>query len=198
MRALKVVGLLVALVVAYVAYLVVTVWQSSHVDQYNHADAIVVLGAAQYNGRPSPVLEARLNHALYLYRNHVASVVITTGGKQPGDNFTEAGASAAYLEHNGVPADSILSEDTGTDTVQSMVNVAAIARAHAIDSIVMVSDPLHSKRLDMIASALGFDHTYTSPDSYLDLHRSEATKLAELAHEVGAIIYFQVYQRWTL
>ena len=198
MRVLKAVGLLVIVVLAYVVFLTVQVWRTSHVDQYNSADAIVVLGAAQYNGKPSPVLEARLEHALYLYRNQVAPVIITTGGKAPGDNYTEAGTSAAWLEQNGVPSDSVLSENTGTDTVQSMVNVSDLADQNAIRTIVMVSDPLHSERLKTIASALGFDSSYTSPDSYLDLHRSQATKITELGHEVAAMLYFQLFQRWRL
>lgn len=198
MRVLKALSILVALAIGYVAYLGLTVWQTSHVDEYHSADAIVVLGAAQYNGRPSPVLEARLKHALYLYTNKVAPVIITTGGKQPGDNYTEAGTSASYLEQSGVPSSAILSEYTGIDTLDSMVNVSELASQHGINTIVMVSDPLHSKRLKTIASALGFDAAYTSPDSYLDLHRSQTTKVAELGHEIAALLYFQLYQRWRL
>jgi uncharacterized SAM-binding protein YcdF (DUF218 family) len=198
MRVLKVLGVLLLLAIAYVAFIVVQIWRMSHVDQYHYADAIVVLGAAQYNGKPSPVLEARLKHALYLYENKISPIIITTGGKAPGDNFTEGGSGATYLEQNGVPSSAILSETKGRDTVESMVNVSGIAQQHGIHTIVMVSDPLHSERLKTIASALGFDQSYTSPDSYLDLHRSQTTKLAELGHEVGAMLYFQFYQRWRL
>ncbi len=190
-------ALVLAGAIAYVIYLAVLVWRDSHLDQYHPAGAIVVLGAAQYNGTPSPVLRARLAHALYLYRQELSRVVITTGGKQPGDRYTEAGTGATWLEQNGVPADAILSENTGRNTWQSLTNVAAIARAHGIDTILMVSDPLHSARLKAMASALGFRAAYTSPDSYLDLHRSRLTKLEELVHEVAALAYFQVYERWT-
>ena len=198
MRVLKIIGLLILLCLAYVGYLGWSVWSNSHVDQYHGADAIVILGAAQYNGRPSPVLEARLKHALYLYSQDIAPIITTTGGKAPGDNFTEAETEAAYLEQNGVPSDAILSEDTGIDTFQSMRNVRDIAAEHGIDTVIVVSDPLHSKRLKVMASVMGFDAVFTSPDSYLDLHRSRTTKLTEALHEMAALAYFQLYQRWTL
>src|SRR2546421_5930922 len=96
------VALLALLALMYTAWTAVQVWQSSHVDEEHSADAIVVLGAAQYNGTPSPVLKARLDHALFLYRHHLAPVFIVTGGKQPGDRYTEAESSTRYLETRGV------------------------------------------------------------------------------------------------
>ena len=95
----------VLLIAAYPVWLAFTIWRQSHRDELHRADAIVVLGAAQYNGVPSPVFKARLDHARFLYNNGYSHTVIVTGGKEPGDNFTEAQAARKYLESQGIPAD---------------------------------------------------------------------------------------------
>jgi len=99
--------------VAYLGFTFAQVWMASRRDQARPADAIVVLGAAQFNGVPSDILRARLDHAHDLYERGMAPVIVVTGGKQPGDRFTEAGASAAYLHTRGVPDDDILREVDG-------------------------------------------------------------------------------------
>src|SRR3954447_21414886 len=109
----KLVGVVVSLAVVYLGITFVQVWASSRRDEARAAEAIVVFGAAQYNGRPSAVLRARLDHAVDLWHKKLAPYVVVTGGKQPGDRFTEATASAQYLQSKGVPDAAILREVSG-------------------------------------------------------------------------------------
>lgn len=187
---------LIVLVVAYPTWIGIQVWTQSHHDELHSADAIVVLGAAQYDGEPSPVFKARLDQAAFLYNEGFSEIVIVTGGKQPGDRFTEAGAGGAYLETQGIPADAILGEDQGRTTLESLEKVQAIAADNDIDSVLMVSDPMHSERLKRIGSDLGFNEVYASPASYVDLNRSRLTKAKELIHEIGSIVLYQFVDRW--
>jgi uncharacterized SAM-binding protein YcdF (DUF218 family) len=185
----------IALSIALIGFPVLTcvqVWATSHQDEMHTADAIVVLGAAQYDGRPSPVLEARLNHALYLYRQDMAPVVITTGGKLAGDEYTEGGTGEAYLHARGVPSGDLLKESSGRNTYESLSNVASLARGHGIHRVLIVTDPLHSARAKRMALDLGFTAAYTSPDNYVELNRSTRTKLDELVKETLSLMLYQI------
>ena len=185
-------ALAVALViVGYPTWVALQVWHQSRRDELHSADAIVVLGAAQYNGRPSPVFRARLDHAAYLYNEGFSRTVIVTGGKRPGDRFTEAEAGEIYLNDEGVPPDAIRGENTGRTTLDSLNAVREIADNHEIDSLLLVSDPMHSERLKRIAGDLGFADVYASPASYVDLQRSRETKARELMREVASILAYQ-------
>ena len=143
------------------------VWWASRQDQARPAQAIVVLGAAQYDGRPSPVLQARLDHALGLWRRRLAPVVVVTGGRQSGDRFTEATASAAYLEAHGVPDAAVLREVSGRTSWESLAGATRFMKERRITDVLLVSDPFHSARLAAIASELGLrghvSPTRTSP-----------------------------------
>ncbi|MDQ1373413.1 MAG: hypothetical protein QOJ09_751, partial [Actinomycetota bacterium] len=152
--ALKIGAALVALVMLYVGVTYVQVWQASHRDQTPRVDAIVVFGAAQYNGRPSPVLAARLDHAADLYKRNVADVVVVTGGGQPGDRATEASASAAYLKRRGVPESALLREVQGRTSWQSLAAAANFLKRRGRTRVVLVSDPFHNARLAAMASEL--------------------------------------------
>jgi len=143
--------------VAYVAVTFVSVWRAAHHDGARQADAIVVLGAAQYNGRPSPALRARLDHVVELWRGDVAAKVVVTGGKQPGDRFTEATASATYLVSQGVPADRILREVNGRSSFQSLADSAAFLKRQGLTRVVLVSDAYHAARIEGIAEEVGLD-----------------------------------------
>lgn len=141
-------------------YVVVTffqVWQASQRDEARPADAIIVLGAAQYDGRPSPVLRNRLDHAADLYHDGIAPIVVVTGGQQPGDRFTEAEAGARYLQDHGVPDGDIRREVQGENSWESLAAVARFLRDEGITSVVLVSDPYHAMRIDGIAHELGLD-----------------------------------------
>jgi uncharacterized SAM-binding protein YcdF (DUF218 family) len=121
-----------------------------------------VLGAAQYNGRPSSVFRARLDHAADLYMRGIAPLVVVTGGKIPGDQFTEAGAGADYLHTRGVKDEAILRETTSRNSWESLRASARFLKARDVKRVVLVSDPFHSLRVRLIAEELGFDAT-TSP-----------------------------------
>ena len=138
------------------------VWAAAGKDQARPVQAIVVLGAAQYNGHPSPDLQARLDHVLLLWNRRLAGVIVVTGGKEPGDQFTEATASAAYLEARGVPDAAILREVQGRDSWESLSASAAILRRRRLIRVLLVSDPFHDERLEAIWSELGL-HGYVSP-----------------------------------
>ena len=160
----------VVLIVAGLAYLAFTfaqVWWTARQDYAGRADAIVVLGAAQYNGRPSAVLHARLDHALALWRRGLAPVIVVTGGSQPGDRYTEATASADYLLSQGVPDSKVLREVSGHSSWQSLAAAKGFLDDRGIEEVLLVSDPFHSYRIRAIASELGLrgrpSPTRTSP-----------------------------------
>jgi uncharacterized SAM-binding protein YcdF (DUF218 family) len=187
--------ILVMMLGAYPAWLAFKVWQQSNRDENARSDAIVVLGAAQYDGNPSPVLRARLEHAVYLYQEGFAPRIVVTGGKRIGDRFTESQASRVFLAQSGVPPDHVLGEDEGRTTLESLERVAALAEREGIETLLVVSDPLHSERAKRIASDLGFEHVRTSPASYLRLERSRATKVREIFREVGSILAYELLDR---
>jgi uncharacterized SAM-binding protein YcdF (DUF218 family) len=192
----KIVVAVLLLGLTYLGTLAFLVWEQSRDDEVRSSDAIVVLGAAQYDGAPSPVFRARLNHAAFLFDTDVSKLIIVTGGKQPGDRFTESEAGANYLlGEKGIASDQILTESEGTTTLESLRGVARIADQEGIDSVLLVSDPLHSRRIKTMALDLGFDSAYTSPASYVELNRSRATKVRELLHEVASLLAYQWLNR---
>lgn len=156
-RVVKIGLVLVGFLVAYVAFTFVQVWQTSRRDDARPAEAIVVLGAAQFNGVPSPILKARLDHAVELYEEGLAPYVVVTGGKQPGDAFTEATASANYLITQGVPDEQILREVDGTTSWESLAAASQFLRQRNITEVLLVSDAFHSYRIEAIAEELGLD-----------------------------------------
>jgi uncharacterized SAM-binding protein YcdF (DUF218 family) len=173
--AVKLVALAVLLALVYLAVVFVEVWQASRVDDRRPSQAIVVLGAEQDDGRPSPVLAARLDHALLLWRSHVAPVIVVTGGKQPGDRFTEAAAGATYLHARGVPQAAILREVQGRSSWESLQAAARILHAEHRNKVTLVSDPYHDARIRDIAGELDLDAvtspTRTSPvKGWTELH----------------------------
>lgn len=138
----------------------VLVW--SIIDQARPAESIVVLGAAQYDGRPSPVLRARLDHAVELWNHHLARIVILTGGKGEGDTTSEAAAGRRYVRRHGVPEGAILLESEGRTTRESLQAVSRILKDRGMKSAILVSDPFHMLRLWILSRRLGFT-AYTSP-----------------------------------
>ena len=131
-------------------------------DEARPADAIVVLGAAKYSGHPSPVLKARLDHALDLWRRNPAGFLIFTGGSGRGDTTSEAEVGRSYAKKHGVPDSAILVENEGRTTIESMRSVAEIMREKHAATAILVSDPFHMLRLWVIAKRLGIK-AYTSP-----------------------------------
>jgi uncharacterized SAM-binding protein YcdF (DUF218 family) len=136
--------------------------RQSTVDEAQTADLIVVLGAAEYRGRPSPVLERRLNHALWLYHQGLAPRILTTGGKGGDPVFTEGEVARAYLSKHDVPAEAILVESEGESTVYSTTAAAEIMRRMNLKSCIVVSDGYHIYRVKRMLQAKGMS-VYGSP-----------------------------------
>jgi vancomycin permeability regulator SanA len=186
--------LLVAVVVVGASAL--TVWRSAHHDdasEVDHADVILVLGAAQYGGEPSPVFEGRLDHARLLFDQGRAEAVMVLGGKQPGDVSTEADAGRAYLIAQGLPADSVLSSPVGRTTLESLEAAAKRMSRDDMRSAFLVSDPWHNARIERMASDLGIEGhasaTWTSAAS------SEETRFGGYARETFAYLYYRLFGR---
>jgi uncharacterized SAM-binding protein YcdF (DUF218 family) len=136
--------------------------RQSRVDEAQAADVIVVLGAAEYRGHPSPVLEARLNHALFLYLQNLAPRILTTGGAGGDPTFTEGGVAQAYLSRHGVPSEAILVESEGESTVHSIAAAAEIMRRMNLRSCIVVSDGYHIYRVKKLLENQGMK-VYGSP-----------------------------------
>jgi uncharacterized SAM-binding protein YcdF (DUF218 family) len=190
-RVLQAIGVVLIALVVYGLFSYWQVWSTGRSDQARPVDAIVVMGAAQYDGRPSPQLAARLDHALELWPEALAPMVIVTGGKQEGDRFTEAEASAKYLVDRGVPPEAIVLEGEGATTYESLRNIRDNA-GDTVGSVLIVTDPYHALRSRLIAEALGFDAfvspTQTSVVSGANEVRRELAEAAGVA--VGRIIGF--------
>lgn len=156
--------LTVAVVAAFALWIAsataVLIWSAR--DEARPAHAIVVLGAAQYAGKPSPVLRARLDHALDLWNRHLASLLILTGGTGAGDTTSEAAVGRNYARKHGVPDSAILVENEGRTTSESMRAVAGMLEVRGLQTALLVSDPFHMLRLRILARRFGFI-PYTSP-----------------------------------
>ena len=188
--------LLVAALLACVivpGFVAFRVWHVARIDDLTTADAIVVLGAAQYNGIPTPVFQARLEHAASLYEQGVAPQIITVGGSQPGDLYTEAGSGRAYLTRLGVPPESILAVETGTNTVGSLEAVAQTVRDQGGGSVVLVSDPTHSYRSRMMARDVGLD-AWTSPTRHGPAVMTRENQISNIIRETGAVLWYQYHR----
>lgn len=172
------------------AYVVWRIEQQGARDEARPADAVVVLGAAQYNGVPSGVFEARLQHAVRLFLDGDYDWFVVTGGKLPGDKMTEAATARAWAIEHGVPESRIVGEDAGRTTLESLEGVAAIFRKEGLRSAVFVSDETHMLRVLRMASDLGIDAwgspTRTSPTDDNATRRWQAT-FHELA---GLAVYY--------
>lgn len=164
-KLLILVRLIVAIVLTFMGLWIISalaVFAFAMRDNARPADAIVVLGAAQYDGRPSPVLKARIDHALELFDRKLASRLIVTGGRGEGDTTSEAAVARIYALRRGVPDTAILLESTGRTTEESIRGVAAILEARDLATAVLVSDPAHMFRLWVLAHRFGVT-PYTSP-----------------------------------
>ena len=191
MRALARLILLVAVAGLFLAgYAAYRIWDQGNRDAQRSADAIVVMGAAQYDGRPSPLFAARLDHAIDLFRAGIAPRLIVTGGKQEGDRTTEAASARDYAIGHGVPTEAILSEDHSRTTLQSIRGVATLMHDEGIRTAVFVSDPSHMLRVLRMASDEGIE-AFGSPTRTSPLERDALRRADAIVHELGALaIYF--------
>lgn len=184
----------VALCVAYFAFTFVQVWWAAGRDDRSHADAIIVMGAAQWDGQPSPVFKARLDHAAELFEQGVAPVVIVTGGKQEGDRVTQGFAGLEYLMGLGVPEEAIKVEVGGTNSFEELSAASVILRDADLGArVLVVSDPYHSLRIRGIAGEVGMD-AHVSPT---DSSGSTRSYLREtLAVGLGRMVGYRRMANW--
>lgn len=187
---LSTVGLLVVGGALWVLWVDGQIRYYAHLDEARRADAIAVFGAAEYDGRPSPVLRARLAHALELYQRGLAPMIITLGGGDPSDRHSEGGVGHDYLIAHGVPEEAIIAETKSDDTEQSAERLTVIARENGFRSIDVVSDGTHLFRIHAICEHDGLD-VYTSPRP---VGRSIpwSQRMQRLGHEIAS------YTAWRL
>lgn len=186
-RALAAAVLAVGLVVVSTA---AAIWWTARQDASPRSDAIVVLGSAQYNGVPSSIFEARLEHALTLWRDGVAPVVVTVGGKKDGDEFTEAEAGRDYLLDAGVPADDLVAVTDGVDTLESMRLVAASFDERGWSTAVLVTDPWHALRAERMAEDSGLDAA-SSPTRQGPAVQTRTTQFRYILRETAAYLLYR-------
>lgn len=187
----RLLALLVLVPLAIVLGTAGRVWWVARQDARPRSDAIVVLGASQFDGRPSAVLRARLDHAKALFDEGVALRVVTVGGGAPGDRFTEAEAGARYLRARGVK---VVAVGTGRNTLQSMQALKAYFVAKGWTSAVLVTDPWHSLRSRRMATDLGIQ-AVTSPTRFGPANSSRTTELRYVARETAAYLYYRIFHR---
>lgn len=165
-RWLWVLAVAVVSVFVYIASLCADIVHDASLQEVHSADAIVVFGAAEYDGRPSPVYRARLDHAFALFQRGTAPVVITTGGAGADPSYSEGGVGHDYLMHHGIPDAHLIAETQGSDTAQSAERVAVIMRANHMRSCVAVSDAYHVFRIRKLMEHQGFQvYVASRPDS---------------------------------
>ncbi len=156
-------GLLLAALLAFLTFTGFRIAHEASLQELGPADAIVVFGAAEYSGHPSPVLRARLDHAFDLFQKGVAPVVITTGGAASDPSFSEGGVGRDYLQRRGIPERNLIAETQSSDTAQSAVRVAVIMRANGLHSCVAVSDAYHVFRIKRLLEHQGIGPVYVAP-----------------------------------
>jgi uncharacterized SAM-binding protein YcdF (DUF218 family) len=180
--------LVVALIIGLTAF---RVWQVAREDASRPVDAIVVLGAAQYDGSPSPIFAARLRHAVQLYRDGYAPRIITVGGRRAGDGFTEAEAGRHYLAGRGVPARALVAVAVGADTLESLRAVADQADRSGWRSALLVSDPWHLLRARTMARDAGLE-SWTSPTRSGPVVQHRQTQIRYIVRETGALLFYRL------
>lgn len=171
--------------------LLVAIYAYGRQDYGGVADAIVVLGAAQYDGRPSPVLRARLDHAVALYNRGIAPVLITTGGIGAGDTVSEAVVGRRYAIRLGVPAEAVFTERSGLRTIESLRAVAELMSEQDLESAVLVSDPFHALRLRILAARVGIKAS-TSPTRTSPISEDPVEEWRHIFRESGIILWMLI------
>ena len=182
MRVLRVLAGLLLLAAFGWGCVLLAIFMFGRRDEARPADAIVVLGAAQYDGKPSPVLKARLDHAVTLYQRDIAPKVILTGGVGVGDTVSEAEVGKRYVMKHGVPEESILIEPAGVSTEQSMATVKRLMVGDRMNSAVLVSDPFHMLRLRLLAAKLGIK-AFSSPTRTSPITLDSPTEWKQVVRE---------------
>jgi uncharacterized SAM-binding protein YcdF (DUF218 family) len=186
----RVLGAALTAAVLLVVATALGIWWTARQDARPSSDAIVVLGSAQYDGVPSSIFQARLEHALDLYRRGVAPRIVTVGGKATGDRFTEAEAGRDYLAAAGVPDDALLPVKEGVDTLESMRAVSAEFGSRGWRTAVLVTDPWHAMRAERMAEDAGMDAT-SSPTRQGPAVQTRATQFRYILRETAAYLLYR-------
>lgn len=172
----------------------VAVWRAAHTDDardVERVDVILVLGAAQYDGDPSPVFEGRLRHAQLLFENGRADTILVLGGGAPGDSSTEAESGRDWLLAEGLPSESVVASPVGTTTLESLEAAAEWMRERELRSAFLVSDPWHNLRVKRMASDLGIE-AYASA-TWHSAARTEGTRFGGYLRETLAYVYYRLF-----
>src|SRR5918992_625746 len=193
---LRVVVPLLAVVIVPPLVVAARVWYDARQDSHPKSDAIIVLGAAQYNGRPSPTLEWRLVHALKLYRQGIAPAIVTVGGKRPGDRYTEATAARHWLIDHGVPESKLIAVSEGADTLTSLKAVGRAYKRLNWHSGVIVTDPWHSLRSRTMAADNGIKAA-VSPTRSGPSVQTRDTQFHYITRETGGYLWYVTLGRAT-
>ena len=186
----RVLGAAVSAALLLVASTALAIWWTARQDARPSSDAIVVLGSAQYNGVPSSIFEARLEHALRLYEQGVAPMIVTVGGRAAGDEYTEAEAGREYLADAGVPDDALLAVQEGADTLESMRAVATEFAGRGWSTAVLVTDPWHAMRAERMAEDAGMEAT-SSPTRQGPAVQTRTTQFRYILRETAAYLLYR-------
>ncbi len=168
--------------------LLIAIYLQAHSDQTRPVDAIVVMGTAQFNGRPGRVLEARLEQALQAYQEGAAPLVVVTGGRAPGDVMSEAETERDYLIEQGVPAEAIILENEGRTSWESLQGAAALLEARDLSRVLLVSDGFHLLRVKLMARDLGLT-PFGVPATESPIGRRPASEFSYIVREAGGIVF---------
>ena len=187
------VALVVVLVVGVMAASFIAVWRTAHTDEASRVsdvDVILVLGAAQYAGTPSPVFRGRLDHAALLYRQHFSNRILVLGAGRPGDELTEAEAGRAYLVQEGIPFEAVDPSPVGATSYESLVAAARYMREEKLETAFLVSDPWHNLRIKRMARDLGIE-AYVSA-TFQSAAESRETRGSGYLRETFAYLYYRL------
>jgi uncharacterized SAM-binding protein YcdF (DUF218 family) len=187
----RVAGAAVLAFVLLIASTALAIWWNARQDSRPESDAIVVLGSAQYNGVPSSIFEARLEHAVTLYEDGVAPMIVTVGGRAAGDEFTEAEAGREYLAASGVPGEALLAVPEGVDTLESMRAVSTAFGERGWTSAVVVTDPWHAMRAERMAEDAGIEAD-SSPTRQGPAVQTRGTQFRYILRETAAYLLYRV------
>lgn len=167
------------------------VWDVARGDNARRVDMVLVLGAAQYDGKPSAALRARLDQTLDLYQKGLTKHVVTVGGRKPGDEYTEAQAGRKWLIGHGVPPDRVTNLDVGSDTLGSIRAAAGLAHQRGWHTALIVTDPWHSLRTRTMATNNGLD-AWASPTRSGPMVQTRETQFEQIYRETGALLYYRL------
>ena len=187
----RVAGAAVLAFVLLIASTALAIWWNARQDSRPESDAIVVLGSAQYNGVPSSIFEARLEHAVTLYEDGVAPMIVTVGGRAAGDEFTEAEAGREYLAASGVPGEALLAVPEGVDTLESMRAVSTAFGERGWTRAVVVTDPWHAMRAERMAEDAGIEAD-SSPTRQGPAVQTRGTQFRYILRETAAYLLYRV------